>query len=431
MLFIGKVRKLSLFLLLDCESQALTKKQEDVLKELISSCEIEAIADLTPFGFDVKQALINKRENQIILIAGDVYSYKTFSRLFDPILCTELPPIKHQRYPFSFDASKASVECTLSSFIVRSVHFHVSRSLSEYRFLPACQLDDRKSIERALLRSFTYLPTRYRGSYFPLSTRYGGTIELLSSPFYIISLRSTPWQGSLAPYILPMNQTRKLSTRRTSLCQLGPEELSSRPDSDLFVQTGINKSWPDARGIYVSKNRKTCFTVNRDCHLGIYHTKEGGDVSEGFKEFCEMYRGIARGLQRRNLHFAYDLKYGFVTWDASRVGGSLTVAAKIRVPYLEKHEKFPALLRDCSFRCRKLEDSEGCIEVSLCGDFGQRAIDTIDIMSYGLKRIVELEKKMKRGLLIDLDLPSDYSRRKAVKDLKLIFGCKAEDSEVD
>ena len=384
--------------------------------------------DVTRFGFDINQALVKNEENHTVtaLIAGDVYSYKTFSRVFNPVLCAILPPIKHKRCPFSFDATKASVECSLGSDMVKSVHFHVSRSLKEYKFLPACCLDDRREVERALLRSISYLPRRYQGSYFPLKTRCGGVLELLGSGFYGVSSRCKPWPGSLISYNFITDRTTETNNHRNLLCQLEPEHLSSRPDSDLYMQVGINRNWPDARGIYVSNDRNTYFTVNRDHHLGMYHTKQGGDVAKGFKEFCEVYRGINRGLQRSNLHFAYDNKYGFVTWDTRNSGRCLTVAVKISAPHLEKHDKFPALLRHCSLRCRRLEDTEDCLEVSVRSKFGQCAFETMDVMSKGLKRMAEIECRLKRGLTNELDLPSDYGKGGVYKNLKFLFGCDTE-----
>ena len=408
----------------------MTKAQKRILAKIIASSLFEKLKGIeTPLGFSIEQALRKSKDQHTSLIVGDVFAYTTFSGVFDPVLCAGLPPIKHERFPFSFDASKVAIECVLESQLVQSLHFHVSRSLKEYLFLPSCRLEDRRGIERAFLQSFALLPVRYQGGYFPLSRRYRGVLDLFGSPFFITNLRKKTWTASLPANILMKDFATTATVSRKLLCQLQPKDLSIRPESEL--QFGINRHWPDARGIYVSKDMNTFLTVNRDCHFGLYHSKRGGDLSKGFKEFCEVYRGINRGLQRNDLHFAYDKKYGFVTWDLTRVGRDLTIAAKIRVPHLEKHEKFPALLMECGFKCRKLEDEEGCLEVSLRGAFGERAFETVDVMSYGLRRIVEIENKIESGFVTGFDLPSDYSKRKASRKLGLIFGYNAREADVD
>ena len=418
------------FAFLGAKGQSLTKTQQRILTKIIASSLFEKIKGIeTPLGFNIEQALTTRKDQRISLIAGDVFTYTTFSGVFDPVLCARFPPIKHERFPFSFDASKSSIECVLESRLVRSLHFHVSRSLKEYLFLPSCRLKDRRGIEKAFLQSFALLPVRYQGVYFPLSRRYKGVLDLLGSPFFVTNLRRTTWPTGLLSNIPAKDSTTMANFGRKLLCQLQPKDLSFRPESDL--QLGINRHWPDARGIYVSTDMNTFLTVNRDCHFGLYHSKRGGDLSNGFKEFCEVYRGINRSLQRSDLHFAYDKKYGFVTWDLTRVGRDLTIAAKIRVPHLEKHDKFPALLMECGFKCRKLEDEEGCLEVSLRGAFGERAFETADVMSYGLRRIAEIENKIESGFVTGFDLPSDYSKRKASKKLGLIFGYNTREADVD
>ena len=404
----------------------LRKDGAEIIKEVISSNFIQDMQDLvTPFGFDIKHSLVTiKRKNGKVtteLIAGDIFAYKTFSRIFEPVLCAKLPPIKHKRYQFSFDPMQELIPCSLDSGTVRSVHFSVSRSLREYKFLPACQLKDRQDVEKALRRSFSYLPSQHQGGYFPFQSRCNGTVEYLASPFHFSKFRRSPWPGSITWYPFMMNSQTQRKTHRIPLCRLTPDHLATKSDSELYLQAGINRNWPDARGIYVSKDKNTIISVNRDCHLGICHSKQGGNVSTGFIEFCEVYRGIHRGLQRDNLHFAYDNKYGFVTWDTSRIGGAITVAAKMRVPNLEKHDKFAALLMECGFKCKKLDNDDGCIEVRVCGEYGMTESEIMTGFSYGLKRMARLEWEIEDGVLNDLDMPSEYSKMKAKKHLDTIF----------
>lgn len=387
---------------------------------------------ITPFGFSIDRALVKKEEDDITrasLVAGDVYTYKTFARVFNPVLGIKLPSIQHEMYPFSFDASQAYLECAVDPCIVKSVHFHMQRSLAEYRFLPACKLKERRNVKQSLLRSFRFLPHQHKGGFLSINERYRGAAGFLAAPFHFKTLAQNPWPASLLSYsLLPNDKNMKMNVCNKSkvICHIGPEHLSQRPDTDLCLAAGINRDWPDGRGIYVSNDKNTLLTINRDSHLGIYHAKQGGEVSQGFKEFCEIYRGICRGLQRDNLHFAYDEKYGFVTWDTNRVGDSLTISAKIRVPHLEKHEKFAALLLDCGFQCRRIDGDEGHFKVFVPSQFGQSALEMIDTMSSGLKRMVEIEQMIERNDLNELDMPSEYSGRKASRNMELIFGSEKE-----
>ena len=408
------------------------------MREALASTIMRMMGQLTtPFGFDIKQAMLWKEDEpeQLAptLIAGDIFAFSLFGRVFEPLLCANLPPIKHEKYPFSFDPLKLYSKKVFDPRIVRSVHFAMPRSLNEHRFLPACQLEERREIQKALLQSFDHLPEHHKGGYLRLDRKNGRLVDILACPVVASSRNRNPWPGCLIPLtILSLNEYTNVNLLGDAPvpCDLLPECLFWRPESELSLRAGINRDWPDARGIYVSRDRNTYMTVNRDCHVGIFHTKQGGDLPGGYKEFCDIYRGIQRGLQRDDLHFAYDTKFGFVTWDTNRVGGTLTLAAKITIPHLEKHDNFDALLLECSFKCRRLAVDEGCVEVTMSGEFGMDDLETMCIFSYGLRRLVQLEKKMERDELDDLDMPSELSKEKAMENLHLIFE-SGKDSDLD
>ena len=132
--------------------------------------------------------------------------------------------------------------------------------------------------------------------------------------------------------------------------------------------------------------------------LRLYHTEKSGDLVRGFRSFCNIYREVHKGLQRENLNFAYDNKYGFVNWSPSLIGSSMMVAAKLRLPQLKKHEKFQSLLLQYNLRCNSdLTTESDVVEVSLNDSMRMTEVEMVNEFGCGISHLIRIESLLQQG----------------------------------
>ena len=396
---------------LESRNTAEMKSVKDYMKEVITPSLLKEMRETaTPFGFTLEQAIITDIHGKPTnLIIGDAYAYKTFAKVFDPIFFPEhfVPTFdRDDKYPFSFDATKLSGNCTLNPDFVRSVHIMAARSLKEHRFLPCCELEEKIEIQRAVVRALEHLPNEFKGSYFPILNNVDKT-GLLRSQLGFIWPEHEEFHRRMESDLV-----RKSFSQYGFMRDISPVILSLRPLPRLYEITGVNKDWPSGRGVFVSEAHHALVTINRDDHIRIYHSKHGGDIAGTFAEFCQIYRGIQQGLMRDGLHFAYDEKYGFVNWNTNLVGSAMHLHVRVRMPLLQQRERFKTLLYECSMKYIPTAEEDGCIHLSYRPSFGQDEVEMIEMMSYGLRRMMKLEVMLQNGESIEWDMPSKYTQWK-------------------
>ncbi len=368
----------------------------------------------TSMGCTIDQVIIDDQQGKVAdLIAGDQETYSLFSDVFEPVIAAENPGYKActTRYPFSFDPAKLSESHIADKAFIDSIHFMVARSIKEYRFLPRMNVEEKLEMEEALTTVFDGLPCGLRGSYKSLSEEMLKLCEGALAP-----MNTVPGQESGGPVFKPALEAQPVDG--DPLCQVLPDDLHEKPDCGYYERAGIHRDWPAGRGIFTNKSGSTKITVNRDDHLRIYHEEQGGDLEKAFGSLCKVYRAVQRGLSQKNLHFAYDSKYGFVNWSPSMIGNSMIVAVKIRLPLLQKHERFQTLLSECSLRCDRVEqnsDGADILQLSLKNIYGSHEVDLIDTLGYGLRRLIKIEKMLRKGECSPYEMPSDYSHNKCIE----------------
>ena len=367
----------------------------------------------TPFGFTLDQALVRTpgrvNGNIIDFIAGDVHCYKIFCKVYEPVYIARA--LKEERHPFCFDYTKLEMPFGHEPEIVKSMQFAVSRSIKEHRFMSVSNVSEKVDLEKGLLKSFSFLPEKYQGCYFSLKKRmFGGLMGLFESRIYGDMNRLYKFLCGLlwVKTVIAAKSVSKDKQNSASLCNITPEELSKVPCTDLNIGAGINRDWPDGRGIYVSEDKTLCIAVNRDCHLKIYLKCETNDTLDSFKSLCAVYRGIQRGLQRENLHFAYDDKFGFVNWNPNKIGSNLELSAKVDLPLLQNHEMFRIFLSVNGLQGKFLNDEDDSVEIFHQASYGEAETEMVRAMTFGLRMLTRFENRLDAGVFSDLDIPSRF-----------------------
>ena len=311
--------------------------------------------------------------------AGDEECYDLYSDFIDPIITEKHNGFMRGRHQhiICLQASRLSRRCSmLDPSYIEAVSFTAGRSISEYRFLPACNRAERRMIENHFRNVFENISINngidFSGEYFPIGQRND---ELL---------RKLP-PGS-------------------------PSYWMEKPTAPVYVSAGITRDWPDARGIFISNVPGVYISVNRDDHLRIFCRETHADVARIFAKFCSLHRELEDKMADEGLKFATHDDYGFLLWYPSVIGTGLKICMSIRLKHLSQSSKLFDVMRRLRLRFHFSQQPEkaqvGWVEIYNGDRLGFSEIELVDMVADGAHKLIELEKRLERSLPIDHFLPA-------------------------
>jgi len=156
------------------------------------------------------------------LVAGDEESYDMFKELIDPIIAARhggyAPDAIH---PTDLDLSKVDSDpLDPDGRFVMTARVRTGRSIKGTRLPPACTFEERRELERLIVKGLLNLTGDLKGEYFPLNG-----------------------SRSYKPMLGGMTYDKEEELRSNG-------NLFQEPDSTLLLSSGCGRHWPDARGIF-------------------------------------------------------------------------------------------------------------------------------------------------------------------------------------
>merc|ERR1712072_1070172 len=183
------------------------------------------------FAKCIKTGMDNKGHPMIKtvgMVAGDEESYETFKELFDPVVGARhggyAPDAKH---PTDMDPSHLSTtkidptcdDCGNCKYVLTS-RCRTGRSVRGTRLPPSSTFEERRELERIIVKGLLNLTGELKGKYLPLHGSY--------------SYASKP--GGMTE-----DEEEELRSKGN---------LFQEPDSTLLLSSGCGRHWPDGRGIF-------------------------------------------------------------------------------------------------------------------------------------------------------------------------------------
>ena len=65
-----------------------------------------------------------------------------------------------------------------------------------------------------------------------------------------------------------------------------------RPYMPSKLSSNFSRDWPDARGIWIHKERKMVAYLNRKDHILLSLTEKTGDFESSFKQFAQFEKDV-------------------------------------------------------------------------------------------------------------------------------------------
>ena len=202
-------------------------------------------------GFTLAQAIacaVQFDDQHCGIYAGDEDSYKDFAEVFDPLIQEYHGISADAKHTSDMDVEKINGNID-DDVPVKSVRIRVGRSIEGFGLSPGITKEQRLEQEKLMINAFAKLEADLSGTYYPLTGMDEAVRQqLVDDHFLFVS---------------------------------GDKNL---------IAAGMERDWPEGRGIYHNKEKTFLVWVNEEDQLRIISMQKGGDVKGVFER-------LARGIK--------------------------------------------------------------------------------------------------------------------------------------
>jgi len=312
----------------------------------------------TSNGFTLNDAIRSGVENidsGIGVYAGDEESYTLFSSLFDPII-EEYHGFnadeKHHSNlnPNELDAPNPDPK---GEYIL-STRIRVGRNVSNMPLGSAISKAQRDEVESTVSKALLELEGELSGYYYPL----------LGMPKEI--------QESLIK-----------------------EHFLFKEGDRFLASAGLNRNWPEGRGIYHNSDKTFLVWINEEDQLRVISMQKGGDIKEVFSRLVKAIEEI-----EKRVAFAYSDHLGYISSCPTNLGTAMRASVHIKLPKLaEDMERFKAITDKYHLQIRGIHGEHSSSEGGIYDISNRRRLGVTEVMCVtdmynGVVELIEVEKSL-------------------------------------
>ncbi len=334
----------------DCKSMLCKHLTPDVF---------EALKDKkTAYGFTLEQAIssgVQNIDSGIGVYAGDQESYALFAPLFDPIIEEYHGFGKEDKHksnlnPDDLNAPNPDPE---GKYIV-STRIRVGRNVDTMPLGPAISKEQRDQVESSVVEGLNTLEGELAGNYYPLLGMSKEVQDDLIKDHFLFK------------------------------------------EGDRFLDAvGLNRNWPEGRGIYHNNDKTFLVWVNEEDQLRIISMQQGGDIKAVFTRLVNAIKSI-----ETKVPFSYSDHLGFITSCPTNLGTAMRASVHIALPKLAQDmEAFKAITDKYYLQIRGIHgehsESEGGIyDISNRRRLGITEVEAVQDMVDGVVALIAAEKAL-------------------------------------
>ncbi len=333
-----------------CTSQLCKHLTKEVFEELKGK--------KTSNGFTLQQAInsgVVNPDSGIGVYAGDEESYTMFAPLFDPIIQEYHGFSKDDSHqsnlnPDDLNAPNPDDE---GDYIV-STRIRVGRNVAGLPLGPAISREGRNEVERQVSEALNALEGKLAGTYYPLQ----GMSEADSA-------------------------------------QLIADHFLFKAGDRFLEAAGLNRDWPEGRGIYHNDEKTFLVWVNEEDQLRIISMQMGGNIKEVFTRLS-----TAIGEIEKKVKFSYTDHLGYLTSCPTNLGTAMRASVHIKLPKLAADmETFKKIADEHHLQIRGIHgehsESEGGIyDISNRRRLGVTEVQCVQDMYDGVVALIAKEKSL-------------------------------------
>jgi len=225
------------------------------------------------------------------IYAGDWDSYKDFAEVFDPLIQEYHGISADAVHTSDMDASKikGNIDPTAP---VKSTRIRVGRNIDGFGLSPGITKDQRLNVENLMKKAFGNLEGDLAGTYYPLTGMAEDVRQqLVDDHFLFVS-----------------------------------------GDKNLQV-SGMERDWPEGRGIFHNKDKTFLTWVNEEDQLRIISMQNGGDVRAVFDRLARGIKAVGDSVKAESgKDFMLDAKYGYIHSCPTNLGTGMRASVHVDLP---------------------------------------------------------------------------------------------------
>jgi len=225
------------------------------------------------------------------IYAGDWDSYKDFAEVFDPLIQEYHGIGADAVHTSDMDVTKIKGNIDPSA-PVKSTRIRVGRNIDGFGLSPGITKDQRLGVENLMKSAFTKLEGDLAGTYYPLTGMDEKVRQqLVDDHFLFVS-----------------------------------------GDKNLQV-SGMERDWPEGRGIFHNKDKTFLTWVNEEDQLRIISMQMGGDVKGVFERLARGIQAVGDSVKAESgKDFMLDPKYGYVHSCPTNLGTGMRASVHVDLP---------------------------------------------------------------------------------------------------
>ena len=309
-------------------------------------------------GFSFKQAIFSGCQNtdsSVGAYAGSADSYTKFSDFFDKVI-EEYHGLKQHTNEGAMDASqlKAPAFPADEDAMIVSTRIRVGRNLKEYPLGPGISNAQRTEMETKISTALKSFTGELAGTYYPLNSMSDAQRKQLIEDHFLFK------------------------------------------EGDRFLQAcGLNRDWPNGRGIFHNDAKTFLVWVNEEDQLRIISMQKGSNIGEVFARLCKAANEIEKVVA-----FAKTPQLGYITSCPTNLGTALRASVHIKLPKLgTRKEEFQAIADKYHVQIRgahgeHTETADHIYDISNRRRLGRNTTDLVQDMYDGVKAMIAREKEL-------------------------------------
>merc|ERR1711909_124568 len=242
------------------------------------------------------------------IYAGDWDSYKDFAEVFDPLIQEYHGISADATHTSDMDVNKIQGNVDPAA-PVHSCRIRVGRSIDGFGLSPGITKEQRVGVENLMKKAFANLTGDLAGTYFPLTGMDEKVRQqLVDDHFLFVS-----------------------------------------GDPNLKV-AGMERDWPEGRGIFHNKDKTFLTWVNEEDQLRIISMQSGGDVRGVFERLARGIQAVGDSVKAESgKDFMLDAKYGYVHSCPTNLGTGMRASVHVDLPGYTKEG-----VKTLAARCEEL-----------------------------------------------------------------------------
>ena len=334
---------------------------------LLSKCLTRDIWDqlkdkVDPHGFSFKAAILSGAQNTdsgIGVYAGSHEGYTTFAPMMDKIIEQYHGHGKTDKHVSDMDHTKLNCPpfSPEDASMIKSTRIRVGRNLAEFPLGPAITKQQRVSIEQKVVQACNTFDGELAGTFYSLATMSQAQQDQLIADHFLFK------------------------------------------EGDRFLDAcGLNREWPEGRGIFHNNEKSFLVWVNEEDQLRIISMQQGADIGAVFSRLA-----IAAAKIEKVAAFAHDEHLGYITSCPTNLGTALRASVHIALPKLGVNmTEFQAIADKFHVQIRGIhgehsESADHVYDISNKRRLGRSEVSLVQDMYDGVKAMIAKEKELGGG----------------------------------